>query len=84
MVILSDRKALALDTALAGFILAEQVESDVVDQGDIPGCMTGSFAALIFMKLHLRGLDPEAPRPEIQRASPKNDDVSKQTIPAGQ
>ena len=52
----SGLEAFALDTTLAGFILPEQVESDAVDQGEVPGCMTGSFAALIFSKPHVQYL----------------------------
>src|SRR5271165_106487 len=43
-------EAFSVDSALAGFVLFEQVEGDAVENGEVLGCVACAFAVVVFAK----------------------------------
>ena len=46
-------EAFSLDSAFAGFILLEQIESDAVEHGEVLRGVAGAFAAEVFTEAYV-------------------------------
>ena len=46
-------EAFSFDASFGGFVLLEHVECDALKDGEVFGCVSGSFAAAVFVKVHV-------------------------------